>query len=146
MGRTKVLVVDDDEAVTRLLCHKLKTAGIASDSADSAQQAIAMMAANLYRVVIADVSMPGMSGVEMVSVLKRHSSLVQVIMLTGTASLERVIDCVDKGAVDFFSKTEDLDFLVETVQLALTRAQRWMSFLGTVPAGPQCGCLGGCNE
>lgn len=129
MVQAKVLVVDDSQMISRLLQSKLAAAGIASDAADSANKALQMMERNLYFVVVADIHMPGTDGVALLSALKRVSPLVQVIMLTGDASIEQVIECADRGAIDFFSKQEPLPPLTEAVAAALARAARWAGWL-----------------
>lgn len=130
MDTTRVLVVDDDESIVKLLQAKLKAAGIIPSVAYSADEALQKMNRDLYWVVVADIHMPGMSGVDLVSALKNLSPLVQVIMLTSDTSVGRVIECVDRGATDFISKTEDLGLLVETVSLALERGARWIGQVG----------------
>lgn len=134
MDTTRVLVVDDDESMVKLLQAKLQAAGIDPNVAYSADEAIQKMTRDLYWVVVADIHMPGMSGVELVSALKNLSPLVQVIMLTSDTSLGRVIECVDRGAVDFISKAEDLTLLVETVTAALKRGARWIRKVGATQA------------
>ncbi len=129
MDPRRVLLVDDDEDIVRLLQLKLKTADISAEVAYSAQEALEKMSKSLHWVAVTDINMPGMSGVELLSALKRQSPLVQVIMLTGEASLDCVIDCVDRGAVDFFSKAAPWDDLVDAVTIAQTRAARWVSML-----------------
>lgn len=131
MARIKVLVVDDDESIIRLVQEILGTAGIDSDAASSAADALAMMDKNPYSVVVSDIHMPGMSGVELISALKKVSPTVQVIMLTSDSSFKRVVECVDRGAVDFFSKeTKQLPLMVESVGAALGRLARWGNWLG----------------
>ena len=134
MDTTRVLVVDDDESIVKLLQAKLKAAGINPNVAYSADEAIKKMNRDLYWVVVADIHMPGMSGVDLVSALKNISPLVQVIMLTSDTSVGRVIECVDRGATDFISKTEDLGLLVETVSSALERGARWIGQVGATRA------------
>lgn len=129
MVQAKVLVVDDSQTISRLLQSRLAAAGIASDTAHSAEKALQMMERHLYFVVVADIHMPGTDGVALLSSLKRVSPLVQVIMLTGDASLEQVIECADRGAIDFFSKQEPLPPLTEAVAAALARAARWAGWL-----------------
>ena len=108
MDTTRVLVVDDDECMVKLLQAKLKTAGIDPSVAYSADEAIQMMTRGLYWIVVADIHMPGMSGVDLVSALKNLSPLVQVIMITSDTSLGRVIECVDRGAIVTRSATMPL--------------------------------------
>lgn len=128
-GRTRVLLVDDDPATLRLIERKLNSCAVKSDCATSAEEALIKMVSNMYTVVVSDVLMPGMNGVEMVSAMKKHSPLVQVIMLTSDGTMQRVIDAVDRGAVDFFSKSEDYTLLVDSVLDSLARADRWSTVM-----------------
>lgn len=130
MSLPKVLVVDDDPDVLDVIRVKLQKVGIATDGADSAEQALSLMRQNLYIAAVADIHMPGQSGAAMVSAFKEISPLVQVIMLTADASMSRVIDCVDRGAVDFFSKNDEPALLVEAVANAIQRGVRWRSWIG----------------
>lgn len=139
MDRTRVLVVDDDESIVKLLRAKLEASGIIPHIAYSANEAIDKMPRDLYWVVVADIHMPGTSGVDLISALKNISPLVQVIMLTSDTSVGRVIECVDRGAIDFISKSEGLDLLVETVTAALKRGGRWIGQVGAAQAQTHCG-------
>jgi DNA-binding NtrC family response regulator len=130
MNEAKVLIVDDDEDVRDRVRHELAQSGFCSDEADSAAEALVKMEHNFHAVVVLDIHMPGMSGVEMLAALKKRNSLVQVIMLTADASLERVIDCLDRGAIDFFAKTDPMHVLAASVADALGRAARWANWIG----------------
>ncbi len=123
--------------ISRLLQSKLGAAGIVSDAADSAAKALQMMERHLYFVVVADIHMPGTDGVALLSALKRLSPLVQVIMLTGDASIEQVIECADRGAIDFFSKQEPLPPLTDAVASALARAARWSGWFRQGNSAPE---------
>ncbi len=131
VNMAKVLVIDDDESIVRLVQATLASAGIDSDAAHSAEEGIAMMRACLYRVVVLDIHMPGISGIEMIGDLKSVSPLVQVIMLTSDSSFQNVVECVGRGAVDFFTKdAKQLPPMAESVSAALARGARWASWLG----------------
>ncbi len=135
MASSKVLIVDDDPAITNLVQQLLQKTGIEADTAGSADDALACMEKNSYSIVLLDIHMPGMSGVEAISAFKQRSPLVQVIMLTGDVSVSKVIECVDRGAIDFFSKTENLAALPDAVYAALAKSARWLGFLA--PGGRQ---------
>lgn len=129
--------MDDDPDVLVLLRAAFARAGLAADTALTAAEAIDRMRQVLYRVVIADIHMPGTSGIQLLSSLKQISPLVQVIMLTADASVERVIECIDRGAADFFSK-RDVQQIVRPVADALARGERWAGCIGTrsIPMTP----------
>lgn len=127
-----ILVVDDDEDARDYIEQVLKKASLSCDCVPGAAEAIKAMERNLYAVVLADLHMPGMSGSKMISALKQISPLVQVIMLTADASTERVIECVERGAVDFFSKNGDEAPLLDAIRDALERRNRWRACLGHI--------------
>lgn len=123
--RTRVLVVDDEPIVRSLVSRQFSKLGIAIDQADSAETAQRMMRKSLYHVVICDLNLPGISGVELLPKLKAISPLVQVIMLTGDANLMTVLESLENGAIDFIPKTRDYSLLVQPVCDALARVDRW---------------------
>jgi two-component system chemotaxis sensor kinase CheA len=123
--RTCVLAVDDDPSILELVGHHLNEAGVKCDTAESAEEAITLMLRNYYLVVICDINLPGMSGVEMIPALRTISPLVQTIMLTSEDSAAHVIESLERGAVDFLSKTQGLDNIVRLVTDALERSKRW---------------------
>lgn len=131
MNMAKVLVVDDDKDILKMVQVTLSRAGIDSDTALSAEEGLEKMRTRLYAVVVSDIHMPGMTGVEMVTALKQMSPLVQIIMLTGDAKLPLVIDCIERGAVDFFSKGSAPELLVHAVTGAMERVVRWAGWIGS---------------
>jgi DNA-binding NtrC family response regulator len=136
MNQPKVLIVDDDEHVLKLIRLELARAGVPSDGAVTAAEGLAKMKQNLYPVIVSDIHMPGTSGVELLSALKHQSPLAQVIMLTADNTLEQVIDCMDRGAVDFFAKSDPLHLLVAAVGRALGCAARWATWLASGDPAP----------
>ncbi len=129
MFTSGVLVVDDDVDVLDLMKAKLASNGIECDTADSAEDALRKVHRRPYSVVVSDINMPGMNGVELISVIKQYSPLVQIIMLTSDPSISRVIECADRGAVDFFSKGDDWATLIESVRVAQARIDRWIRMM-----------------
>jgi DNA-binding NtrC family response regulator len=125
-----VLAVDDDISIRQLVHARLEAAGIACDVVESAEQALEMMQRHLYFAVVCDIHMSGMDGVHAISALKEINPLVQIIMLTADASVEQVIACADRGAVDFFSKNGDYAELVDMVTIILNRRERWAQWIG----------------
>ena len=84
-----------------------------------------------YNVVITDIKMPGMNGVELMKTLKNINPLCNIIMITGYSNMSYVVDCFSYGAVDYFMKPiEDLDVLVEATQQAIKRIERWRKGMG----------------
>lgn len=130
MPMSRILVIEDDEDMLDLIRTTLERAGLQSDGATSAERGYELMQRHLYQVAVLDIHLPGQSGVQTINALKRLNPLVQVLMLTSDASIERVIDCIDRGACDFFLKTDNLQPLVEAVTAATSRGARWSSWIG----------------
>ena len=129
MFTSGVLVVDDDVDVLDLMKAKLASNGIECDTADSAEDALRQVQKQPYSVVVSDINMPGMNGVELISEIKQYSPLVQMIMLTSDSSISRVIECADRGAIDFFSKSDVRATLIESVRVAQARIDRWIRMM-----------------
>lgn len=135
MDGNRVMVVDDDQSIRNLVQKKLAMAGISADTTCSAEEGLRAMRKNLYTVIVLDIHLPGMNGPEMIGLLKEVSPVVQVIMQTSDSSFERVIECLDRGAVDFFAKeTQQLTLMVEAVFAAMGRGIPWGSWIGLCSA------------
>jgi DNA-binding NtrC family response regulator len=83
-----------------------------------------VLGANLVHVVILDVKMPGMDGNTTLREIKRQFPLVEVIMLTGHATVESAVDGLKAGAIDYLTKPADIDELIAKAGEAFARRQR----------------------
>ncbi len=99
-----VLNVDDDEDTRTLLCQALRRRGFAVEGANTARACLEHLRTNTVDVVVTDVQMPGISGVELCRVLReRHPDLLPIV-LTGAGNLEVAISAIQAGAYDFLTK------------------------------------------
>jgi two-component system, NtrC family, sensor kinase len=115
-----VLVVDDEEQVRNLLSNYLGASYPCSKAA-SADEALQLLAAAPYALVIADVMMPGRNGIELLREITARYPDTTVVMVSGVARTQRVLDAVRLGAYDYILKPCDLDVLSMTVERALER-------------------------
>jgi DNA-binding NtrC family response regulator len=118
MEEIKVLMVDDeadfrDTIVKRLLKRQLQVSG-----AESGEKALEMMAAQTFDVVVLDVKMPGLDGIETLREIKKRNPFTEVILLTGHASMESGIEGMKLGAFDFVMKPAAIDELMEKIRQA----------------------------
>lgn len=125
MSPILTLVVDDDETILRLVSRKLDLSGIPCDTALSAKDALELVRRHRYRVVISDINMPGMTGVELVGEVKEIAPLTQMIMLTADTRIAPAANSIARGACEYISKAEDMSLLVEETRRCLIRAERW---------------------
>jgi two-component system NtrC family sensor kinase len=116
----RVLVVDDEEQVRNLLAGYLGESYPCSKAA-SADEALQLLAAAPYALVIADMMMPGRNGIELLREVTARYPDTMVVMVSGVARTQRVLDAVRLGAYDYILKPCDLDVLSMTVERALER-------------------------
>ena len=116
----RVLVVDDDAGIRRLVHTLLKNAGYQADTVEDAQLAQKQLLDEDYDVVISDIMMPGMSGIELLKILQQNSPDVPVILMTGNPDLETAAEAIRAGsAVDYLCKPFSTDQILQTVRRAV---------------------------
>jgi DNA-binding NtrC family response regulator len=115
----KVVVCDDDLAVRRLLAFNLGRAGYRLDTADTGERALDLVRAETPDVVLLDLMLPGISGLDVLGTLRREQPELKVIVLTGHGSVEIAVEAMKLGAQDFLTKPFDLDRLAIALRNAL---------------------------
>jgi DNA-binding NtrC family response regulator len=118
-----ILVVDDIREVRELFRCVLETSGYVVSEAADASAAILALRQRFYHVVLLDIHLPGMSGLQALTEVKVLSPHTKVIMITGDGSLPAAIEAMDQGAFAFLEKPIDMKELVRTLSEALA-AQR----------------------
>jgi len=109
--KTRILIVDDEEEFVKALSERLTIRDYDVTTSLSGEDAVEKVKHYLFDVVILDVAMPGMSGIETLREIKKIKPLIEVIMLTGHATVETAIEGLKLGALDFLLKpceTKDL--------------------------------------
>jgi DNA-binding NtrC family response regulator len=120
MADEKVLLVDDEKDFTSVLSERLEARGLRVDTAPDGRSAIDKVDGSSYDVVVLDLAMPGMDGVETLRRLLEKNPDLQVIMLTGHATLQKGIEAVRLGAREVLEKPADLASLLEKISAAKT--------------------------
>ena len=116
---TAILLVDDEEEFVSTLAERLEIRGFESKAAYSGDQALSLIENNDYDVVVLDVKMPGMDGLEVMDQIKARRPEMPVILLTGHGSTKEGMDGMHKGAFDYLMKPLDIDELISKIQEAL---------------------------
>ncbi len=117
----RVLIVDDEVEFLETLVKRLRKRKIEVDGVTGGEQAIERLKDAPVDIVVLDVKMPGMSGLETLREIKRVHPLLEVIMLTGHASVEVAVEGIDLGAFDYLMKPIDIDELLYKIQDAFKR-------------------------
>ncbi len=122
--RYYILIVDDEESITYLLKTEFEDRSeFDVDVALNGADAINLIQSHTYDVVLLDVKMPRVTGIEVLRYVNEHSPTTQVIMLTNIVDVKTAIETVKLGAYDFVSKPYDTDQLMATVYRALEHRQ-----------------------
>jgi DNA-binding NtrC family response regulator len=114
-----ILIVDDETVVRDSLVHWFTEEGYDVDASESATDALTKLAAHEYDLVIADIRMPGMDGMELLGRIKTEQLPTGVIIMTGFASVETAVQALKNGAFDYVTKPFDPDELSVVVRNAL---------------------------
>ncbi|MCU1268267.1 MAG: hypothetical protein JWM21_4585 [Acidobacteria bacterium] len=115
---SRILIVDDEREITEILSDLLSV-DLECETAGSAEEALARMRQKDFRLVISDITMPGMTGLEMVPHIKRLSPDTVVIMISGLQTVESAIEAMRLGAFDYVMKPFDLRQVEAVVKRAL---------------------------
>ena len=121
LTKPRLLVVDDELDFLETIVKRLKARKIEVTGVESGFKALDAVMAQDVDVVILDVKMPGMDGIETLREIKKKQPLVEVIMLTGHASVESGIQGMQLGAFDYVMKPVALDELLEKMRQAYER-------------------------
>jgi DNA-binding NtrC family response regulator len=114
-----ILIVDDEQVVRDSLVHWFTEEGYEVEARDSAPDALSRLASREIDLVIADIRMPGMDGIELLEKIKSEQLDTSVIMMTGYASVETAVRALKHGAFDYITKPFDPDDLSVVVRNAL---------------------------
>lgn len=123
MEKMKLMLVDDEERFLSTTSKLLTKKGYDVLTASSGAEALEKIRTNPVHVVILDVKMPGMDGNETLREIKRQYPMVEVIMLTGHATVESAIDGLKSGASDYMMKPADMDEIIQKAEEAFMRRQ-----------------------
>jgi two-component system response regulator AtoC len=119
----RVLVVDDERKMRRLLQMMLESLGLESVAADTAEEALRLSQAEHFDLVLTDLRLPGMSGLDLLRGLREGETTVPVILLTAYGSVPSAVEAMKLGAFDYVVKPFDVDALEQVVQNALRLQQ-----------------------
>jgi DNA-binding NtrC family response regulator len=123
MSKKKILVVDDDESLRRVMQMQLEEAGYEVLSAPQGQDALALMEDTTPSLVITDLKMPGISGLDLLRKLREVYPETTVIMITAFGTVSTAVEAMKAGAYDYITKPVDYEQLMLVVNRAMERGQ-----------------------
>ena len=113
-----VLLVDDEEDFVEVLAERLEARGLRVDTAGNGKLAVEKAEKRPFDAILLDMAMPGMDGIQTLQALLRIDPDLQVILLTGRATLSQAVEAMKLGALDFLEKPADIDTLVAKIEEA----------------------------
>jgi len=128
----KILVVDDDDAIRDTL-YELLSEEYLCQTAETAEKAFARLEADSYDVVLTDISMPGLSGLELLGHIRQKFPNTPVIMISGIGDQDHAQGLIKLGAFDFLLKPFSLEVVEKSVQRAVEYNKRLKQGDGKIP-------------
>ena len=117
----KILIIDDEAAIRKSLREILEYEKYEIEEAETAQKALELIEQSDFNVIISDIKMPNMNGIEFLEALKKRKD-IPVIMITAHGDIDTAVESIKKGAFDFIQKPLDLNRLLIAVRNAFERA------------------------
>jgi len=117
--RSMILVVDDDPYVLESISTLLRTFGFNVKTCNNANSAVQEIQRTPIDVVLTDIKMPGLTGVDLLGMIHKFDSQIPVILMTAYAELDVAVDAIKKGAFDFITKPYNADYLLHTIEKAV---------------------------
>ena len=118
---SNILIIDDEKAIRNVLREILKNEGFTVEEAADGEEGFAKFTAGVFDLVLCDIKMPKLDGIEFLQKVMSLPSEVPVIIISGHGNIETAVDAVKKGAFDYIAKPPDLNRLLITIRNALDK-------------------------
>ena len=142
-GKAHILVVDDEPNVRKVLGALLEQAGYVATLAKDGNEALALVRARDPDVLISDLKMPGMDGLELLRALQKEFPEIPVVLLTAHGTIEAAVEAMKHGAFDFLTKPFEKDRVLEVIGKGLAQSGRSrLEFQGPWSPEAPCGMVG----
>jgi len=123
MKKQKILIIDDDQDIRKTLSDILKIKGYETFTVPNGTEGFDFLKRTSVNLVIIDLGLPDMSGLEVLSKVKADNSFIEAIILTGNASLDSAIEATNKGAFSYLLKPYDMEQLMLHIRRAIEKQE-----------------------
>jgi len=113
--RANVLLVDDEEKFLEVLSQRLVTRGVDADTSTSGEEALVKIKNKAFDAIVLDLMMPGIGGIETLKRIRKENPELQIIMLTGKGTVDKAVEVMKVGAIDFLEKPADINKLIDKI-------------------------------
>ncbi|WHH61365.1 response regulator [Petroclostridium sp. X23] len=122
----KILIVDDEEGIVGSVKNHLKLEGYTVDTAHNAAEAFEKVKKDKYHIVLTDIVMPEMDGIELLREIKSYDALTQVIMMTGYSTMDKTLSSLEFGANDYILKPfKSVEHVIRIIDYSVQKLERW---------------------
>ena len=122
----RILIIDDEEEILIALAQLLRLEGYNVQTVSSPITALEMIRETKYHIILSDIVMPEMNGLELLTQIKAYDPLAQVIMMTGYSTMEITMLSLEKGASDYILKPfKDFKDVSKIVKMSEEKLKRW---------------------
>ena len=126
----KILIVDDEKDITESLKRHLQLEDYDVFTTNDPLKAMEIIDKNNIKVVISDIVMPGLNGVDLLKKIKEANGIVQVIMITGYVTINNLLSCLRNGASNcIFKPFENLDVISRAVEEEVKKLEKWNAII-----------------
>jgi len=122
--RARILIVDDDECIRKVLATILEEEGYAVDTAKNGKEAITKSRKNVYNLALMDIRLPDIEGTKLLAKVKETTPKMRKIIITGYPSVQNAIEALNKDADAYILKPFDLDKVLATIKEQLKEQKR----------------------
>ncbi len=122
MKNIRILLVDDEEGFSSVLAKRMSRRSVDVSTVTSGEEALHLLETELFQVVVLDMKMPGMDGLQVLRSIKNRHPKVEVILLTGNADMDSALESMTAGAFDFLLKPANTEILMHRINDAATRS------------------------
>lgn len=119
--KAHVLLVDDEKDFLDILATRLRNRDMDVSTATSGEKALSISRKAKFDIIVIDLAMPGMNGIETIKQIKAERPNAEVIILTGHANIKSSVEAMKVGAEDFLEKPVDIEVLLKKISLAQRR-------------------------
>lgn len=123
-ARARILIVDDDPSTRHALCRLLRDAGVLVVDASSAKEALTLLDGTAFDLIISDVQMPRMNGIELLRVVRGFDSDISFLLISGAPDVESALEAVQLGATEYLIKPLAPDALINSARRAIATSRQ----------------------
>lgn len=133
--KLRILLVDDDANLLMLMWKVLENRGYSTVAVTTAEEALELIQSEKFQVLITDISLPGLNGLELVRLVKKRDALIQVIVMTGFSAMQNAVEALELGATEYLVKPLlNMGEMVQAVEGCAAKLAHWGQRLQEISA------------